>query len=49
MNMFLATLLLGLMVLPISQVSAAVTYMERWGIYELDVETQDVTLLYATP
>ena len=48
-NMFLAALLFGLMVLPISQVSAAVPYMERWGIYELDMETQDVTLLYTTP
>ena len=48
-NMFLAALLFGLMVLPISQVSAAVPYMERWGIFELDMETQDVTLLYTTP
>jgi len=48
-NIFLAALLFGLMVLPISQVSAAVPYLERWSIYELDVKTQDVTLLYTTP
>lgn len=41
-----ALLLQGVMA---GDAGAIVPYQERWGIYELDLETKQVTLIYASP